>query len=135
MKFNLDDLNPAAWFDHPTENGRIQVRALSVEELQKINKKTTRTKIEYRRGQRFEVEIVDQEENQNLTWDYCITDWENILDQDENPMPCTLENKKLLMRKAPKFAGWVTDCLNQLGEDNSQRQEEAEKNSLSSQNE
>jgi hypothetical protein len=128
MKFNLDDLNPAAWFDHPEHKARIQVRVLPVEELEKIRKKTVKRKIEYRRGQRFEVEKVDEEQSQKLTWDYCIVNWEGILDHNEAPIECTTENKLLLMRGAPKFAGWVTDCIDQLNQDAEERQESAEKN-------
>ena len=63
MRFNLSDLNPPAWFNHPDHAGsRICLKVLSSAEMESINKKTSQTKIEYRRGQRFEVEKVRKRE-------------------------------------------------------------------------
>lgn len=129
MILDMDDLNPAVWFDHPEYDAKIQLRVLPVEELERIRKKTTKNRIEYRRGQRFEVEKVNEEKAQKLTWDYCIVDWENILDGARNPIECTTDNKLLLMKKAPKFAAWVTDCIDRLNQDSEDREERAEKNS------
>lgn len=128
MRFDLDDLNPPVWFDHPKNNARIQVRTVSVEELERIRKKTVKRRTEYRRGQRFEVEDTNDKLERELTWDYSIVDWEGILDASESPIECTTENKVLLMTKAPGFAGWVTNCLEQLNQDFGERQESAEKN-------
>lgn len=133
MRFDLDDLNPGIWVDHPIHDARIQLRALTVEELEKIRKKTVKTKLEFKRGQRFEVDVTDEQESQKLTWDYCIVDWENILDGNGNPMECNTENKLLLMRRSAKFASWVTDSLAMVTDDHVERQESAEKNLLNSQ--
>ena len=129
MKLDFDNLNPSVWFDHPDPNdeARIQLRILPVEELEKIRRKTTTKRVEYRRGQRFEVEKIDEEQNMKLTWDYCIVDWSGIEDIN-GEVECTTENKFQLMRKAPKFASWVTDCLDQLNQDEESRKESAEKN-------
>ena len=129
MRFNLNELNPPAWFDHPDHEGsRICVRVLSSADLEKINQKTTKEKVEYRRGQRFEVEKIDEQKRNRMTWEYCIVDWEGIYDEEGKEIPCTDENKVLLMQNAPTFTSWVADSLEQLNEDGLQRQEDAEKN-------
>jgi hypothetical protein len=129
MKFNLSDLNPPAWFEHPDhEESRICIRVLSSADLEKINKKTVKVKAEYRRGQRFEVEKIDEKKRNELTWTYCIVDWEGIYDEDGKKIECTDANKVLLMQNAPTFTSWVADSLEALNEDGAQRLESAEKN-------
>jgi hypothetical protein len=129
MKFNLADLNPPAWFSHPDhEESRICIRVLSSADLEKINKKTVRMKVEYRRGQRFEAEKIDEKKRNELTWTYCIVDWEGIYDEHDAEIECTDENKILLMQNAPTFTSWVADSLEALNEDGAQRLESAEKN-------
>ena len=129
MRFNLSDLNPPAWFNHPDHAGsRICLKVLSSAEMESINKKTSQTKIEYRRGQRFEVEKVDEKKRNELTWSTAIVDWEGIFDENENELPCTDENKVLLMQNAPTFTSWVLESLEQISDDSIQRQEDAEKN-------
>ena len=129
MRFNLSDLNPPAWFDHPKhEDSRICLKVLSSAEMESINRKTTKTTIEYRRGQRFEVEKVDEKKRNELTWSAAIVDWEGIYDEHGDEIPCTDENKVLLMQNAPTFTSWVLESLEQISGDNIQRQEEAEKN-------
>jgi hypothetical protein len=129
MRFNLTDLNPPAWFDHPDHEGsRICIRVLSSAILEKINKKTMRMKVEYRRGQRFEAEQVDEKKRNELTWTYCIVDWEGIYDENGTEIECTDENKILLMQNAPTFTRWMGDSLETLNEEGAQRLEGAEKN-------
>jgi hypothetical protein len=129
MKFNLSDLNPPAWFDHPDHEGsRICIRVLSSADLEKINKKTVKHRVEYRRGQRLEYEKIDDKKRNELTWTHCIVDWEGIYDEEDKLIPCTDENKVLLMQHAPSFTSWVADSLEALNEDGAQRLESAEKN-------
>jgi len=134
MKFNMDNLNPPAWFDHPQDDeARICLRVASALDLEKIRKQTVKKRVEYKRGQRFEVDHVDEELQTELTWKLCIIDWEGLYDHEDNPIPCTDENKVLLIRNSPQFSKWVVDCLDLLNEDNVERSESAEKNSLKSQ--
>ncbi len=129
MKFNLSDLNPPAWFDHPDHEGsRICIRVLSSSDLEKINKKTVKIKADYRRGQRFEVEKIDEKKRNELTWIHCIVDWEGIHDETGARIECTDENKVLLMQNAPSFTSWVADSLEELNEYDAKRQEDAAKN-------
>ena len=136
MKFNLEDLNPPAWFDHPNpkDPAKILLRVASASELESIRKKTTRREVEYKRGQRFEVERIDEELQTQLTWQWCILDWEGLYDYKDEIIPCTEDNKVLLMLNSPQFSKWVVDCLDRLNDDNVERVESAEKNSLKSQN-
>ena len=133
MKFNLDDLNPPAWFDHPHTDGRICLRVASATDLERIRKKTIKKRVEYKRGQRFEVEHVDEELQTALTWQWCIVDWEGLYDYNHDEIPCTDENKVLLMLNSPPFSKWVVDCLDVLNDDNVEREASAEKNLLNSQ--
>ena len=129
MRFNLSDLNPPAWFDHPEHEGsRICLKVLSSAEMESINKQTVKNKIEYRRGQRFEVEKVNEKKRNELTWATAIVDWQGIFDETGNELPCTDENKVLLMQNAPSFTSWVLESLEQMSDDGLRRQEEAEKN-------
>jgi hypothetical protein len=136
MRVNLDDLNPPAWFDHPNsdDDARICLRVASASDLEKIQKKTIKKRVEYKRGQRFEVERVDEELQTALTWQWCIVDWEGLYDHNGDSIPCTDEHKVLLMLNAPQFSKWVIDCLDILNDDNVKREESAEKNFLNSQN-
>ena len=128
MKLDLDDLNPAVWFDHPEdEEARILMRETSNEEVLEIQKQTSKIKREFRRGQRFEYEDIDEDKRSELMWQKAILDWEGLYNGDD-AIPCTDENKLLLMRKSPWFTRWVVGCLERLMEDNAERIERAEKN-------
>ena len=129
MRFNLTDLNPPAWFEHPNHKGsKICLRVCASSDLERIHKDTMKKKVEYRRGNRFEVEKIDEKKRSDLTWIFCIVDWERIFDEDGNEIECTDENKILLMQQAPTFTSWVASCLEELNEDDVTRQEDAEKN-------
>lgn len=130
MKFDIDNLNPPAWFDAPVKDdpARILLRIGSVEDVEKIRKKVTNRRVEYKRGQRFVVEEIDEEALSEETWKSAILDWEGIYDSNNNPIPCTDEMKLKLMREEPIFSSWVVRSLEQLAEDNVERQASAEKN-------
>ena len=127
MKFNLNDLNPPAWFEHDS-GARICLRVASAKDLDDIRKKTTTRKREFRRGQRFEYEEVNEQKQSELTWQFCIVDWHGLFDHDDKQIECSDENKVLLMQNSPVFSNWVIECLELLNEDNVERVESAEKN-------
>lgn len=60
-------------------------------------------------------------------WDYAITGFENILDADGNPIPCTRENKLKLM-SLPVFDRFIARCLQILSESGVRSAEEQAKN-------
>lgn len=131
MRFNLEELNPGVWIaldeDHP-EQGKLCLRVANGEALDEIKKKTHKKRVEIRRGQRFEVEEVNEALYDELLWDYCIVDWEGILDAKGKPIPCTRENKVRLLRGSPLFLQLYIDCIGRLDEYRKQALEEEEKN-------
>lgn len=132
MKFDLEDLNPGTWFDLPNR-GRICIRLCAGDDLKRIQKITRKKKEKFKYGRRFEYEIVNEPLEDEMIWDFCIIDWEDIVDQKNDPIECTKDNKLLLMNKSVTFANVVANCLDQLTEATEEEKEEEEKNSLSSQ--
>jgi len=127
---NLED-PVAKWFEMDG-GGRVQLRVLSVAEFKAIQKKTTRKKVDYRRVEgvagRFEYEESDTDLQNELYWDAVIVDWENIVDKKGDPIPCTRENKVLVMSRSRKFLDFVVESLRVVTEDESRQQEEDLKN-------
>ncbi|MFH2075982.1 MAG: hypothetical protein ABIJ57_11665, partial [Pseudomonadota bacterium] len=60
--------------------------------------------------------------------DRVIISWENLFDVKEKPIPCTKENKILLMSRSLKFAKFIGDSLKNLAEVEAKDAENAEKN-------
>ncbi len=127
MIFDLENLNPGTWFDLP-DGGRICLRILSLETALSISEAVTKKRLEYKHGQRFEVEDVNENKNLELTWDNIILEWEGIKTADGKPLPCTAEMKAKLMRGSPSFAKIVRDNLNHLNELEGTREESERKN-------
>jgi len=135
MRFNLDDLNPAAWFDVPDDkdNGKVQIRTCAGSDLELIAKDATKKRVEYKKNQRFEFTETDEKKYQKILWDHCIVDWENIFDGNGKKIPCVIDNKLLLMKNSVSFANFIGDCLEIINTDSRTFEEVAEKNSKSSQ--
>lgn len=129
MKFDLNDLNPGTWFD--IEDARICLRVCAGKDLDVIHKKTRRRQIEYKRGQRFEWEEIDNDKEFKLVNDFIIMDWENICDATGVALDCNPKNKNKLLRESPMFSGFIANCLERLNADIGLEKEEAEKNSSS----
>lgn len=138
IQFDLNNLNPGEWFVYPdNENTKICLRVCAGDDLREITKQTTKKKIEWKVNpttRRVERAVYDDDLDPDgslfneLLWDFCIVDWEGILDSNKNKIPCTRENKKLLMGKSVKFAQWVVSCLDILRESNKEKEEEEIKN-------
>lgn len=127
MKFDLENLNPGTWFDFE-DGGRICIRSLSTEEATAISKKTTKSKVEYKQGQRFTFDETNEEIQFSLMWDSVIVDWEGLESADGKALECTTENKLRLMRKSPVFARLVRGFLEKLTEIETTEREAEEKN-------
>ncbi len=127
---DLDD-KVEKWFEMEG-GGRVQLRLLSADDFKEIDKQTVKKKVEYRKVDgtpaRFDVEASDTELRNHLFWDRAIVAWENIFDRNEAEIPCTSENKILLMSKSIKFAEFVADGFRVMREDGIKRTEESEKN-------
>ena len=122
----------STWFEMDG-GGRVELRTLSYDALKKINKQSTRKKVDFKKVEgtpgRFEYEEVNEELQNELFWDHCILAWENLYDSKEVEIPCTKENKVLLMTKSAQFAKFISDSLETLNKDESAQAEAAEKNS------
>ena len=112
--------------------GRVQLRTLSYADLKVINKQTTRKKVDFKKVEgtpgRFEYEEVNEELQNELFWDHCIVSWENLFDSKEKAIPCTKENKVLLMTRSAQFAKFISASLATLGADEIEEAAVAEKN-------
>lgn len=132
MKLNLSELNPAVFFpfdeDDEDNKGGVYLRLATGEILEKIRKKTTKKKVEFRRGQRFEVEETNDAKHSELLWDYVIHDWKGLEDENGDEIPCTTENKAMLMKKSVKFSGFIGNCVEQLNDDYDEHIGDLEKN-------
>jgi hypothetical protein len=129
MKFDLDNLNPGSWFDFG--DARVCVRVCAGKDLEKIQKKTRKRRTEYRRGQRYAWEDVNEDQEFKMIFDYAILDWENINDANGVALVCNTTNKMLLLNGSPEFNTFIGRCLEQLTTDLNQIEEEEEKNSSS----
>jgi hypothetical protein len=131
-KFDLDGKDEGAWFDLDG-GGRIQLRTLSIGTLKDIRKQCVKQVVEYKRiegkAERFEVEKENADLSNELFWDHCIVAWEKFVDGKGKEIPCTKENKILLMTQSQKFVRFVSDCLKKLTEDEEAKGQALEKNS------
>lgn len=128
MKFNLDNLNPGVYFPFEDDEGGVTVRVASADVIRGIDKKTVKKKVQFRRGQRYEIDDTDEEKRSALVWDYAIVDWNGVFDNDGNEIPCTTDNKIKLMNGSVQFSRFIGNCLEQLTEDVEAYDEELEKN-------
>ena len=127
--FTLEDLNPGTEFTFP-DGGKITLRLCAGDDLKEIKKQTTKNKIEYKNGTRIPYTVTDENLENRLLWDFCIVGWENLFSDAEKTklIPCTTENKILLMGKSIKFSRFVSDCLEQLASIEKDEAEQIEKN-------
>jgi len=124
MPFDLQNLNPAAKFYWGKDKKEwVELRNIPVGELRRIRKETIKRNIEYYRPDqskekpfRYEIDDLNEDRLNELLWDYQIVNW-HIEDPDGNEIPCTLENKLLLMSNSTEFAEWIIERLNQLVSD------------------
>lgn len=139
MKFDISgDLNPGAWFDiveDKPEEGRLCLRIIPEGELKKIADQTTKKKVEYKKGQRFEVLNTNDDKYDELFWDYVIEDWETIQDAVGNDIPCNAKNKVALVTGSIDFKRAIDRCLERLKREIEDRNKAIEKNSSSTSNE
>jgi cupin superfamily acireductone dioxygenase involved in methionine salvage len=80
------------------------------------------------RAQRFEWEEVDEDGYDLAKWDYCIVDWENLTDENNNQISCTAENKIKFMQEQMGFMTFVIVSLKKLNEEKLEKLKDKEKN-------
>lgn len=128
--FDLDE-KQGVWFEMEG-GGRVQMRALTADDLKAIEAQTVTKQSQIARvdGQiaRVAWDEVDKDKQNELFWDRCIVAWEKFSDKKGKPIPCTTANKVLLMTRSAKFARFVAESLKALADDDAMRAEAAEKN-------
>lgn len=130
MKINMKDKNPAVRFpfSDDEDSGAIYLRVMSPGKLAEVRDKTIITKVEYKNNKRFEYLEIDYVTRDRIIWDYCIDHWEDLVDDDDNPIECTTEKKLELMNDNPNFAAFVQVRLDKLNIDQEKQAEYLEKN-------
>ncbi len=136
MRFDTENLPTKFFFDESDETaGFVELRVASQSALDSINEAATKKKSEVRpnpaAGKRLErIAYVETDEKLFMTmlWDYCITDWVGVEDASGKLIPCTAENKYLLMTNSKKFKDFISACLDKLNGIEAEEKEEAEKN-------
>lgn len=122
---------PATWFGMEG-GGRVQLKTLVAEEWRAIRGQSVKMVPEYQKldgkWERFEVEKKDDDLQNNLFWDAVIVAWENLQDGKGQEIPCTAENKTLLMLTQPKFSRFIGECVDALTKDEIARAAASEKN-------
>ena len=131
MRFDLSAETQGEWFKffnsevkengeiaylEPEENaGRVCLRIADPDTVEKIQSQTRKKVSEFafnpksrsmERVSYFEQTPAQERKERELIWDFAIQDWQGILDQDGNEIPCTLENKLRLMN-IPRFARFI----------------------------
>ena len=119
------------WFEMEG-GGRVQLRTLTADILKAIRKQTVKKKVDFKKVEgtpvRLEYEEVNEDLQNELFWEQIIIAWENLFDGKGNEIPCTKENKILLMTRSVKFARFISDSLKTLAEDEQRELEASEKN-------
>ena len=119
------------WFELE-DGGRICLKNMTADDLKEIRKQTVKKRVDFKKVDgtpgRFEYEEVDRDLENVLFWEKVIVDWENFFDAKKKPIPCTKENKLLLMGRSQKFIRIVTDFLKVLTDHDAEQAERAEKN-------
>jgi len=122
------------WFDFPG-GGKVKLKTLTADDYLKISKEVTENKpfLVDEPGKLPRVlnhEIVDTNKQSILINDTTILAWEGFYDVNEKEIPCTSENKTLLMRlNNPAFRDFVNAKLKALDEAARIAKEDVEKNS------
>jgi predicted ATP-dependent endonuclease of OLD family len=154
MRFDLSGEQNGVWFrffesemnesgemtylDPKEGAGEVRIREMDSDVMREIRAQTNKEVEKFihnpkTRGMErilYNVQTVEQrqEENERI-WDYVIQDWRGILDKDGNEIPCSSENKKLIMKKSLQFVWFASRCLQLVTRSNVDRSEDAAKNS------
>lgn len=133
MPFNLKELNPTAKF-YCNKKEWVELRNIPPSEIRNMRRECRTEEVEYYQpegyeGQpyRYEVAKVDDDKLFDMMWDYQIVNW-YIVDADNNEIPCTKENKLIMMTESVDFADFIVQSLNKLAKDTKLQREKSEKN-------
>ncbi|HSW62170.1 MAG TPA: hypothetical protein VLH56_02445 [Dissulfurispiraceae bacterium] len=74
-------------------------------------------------------QTAEQEQAERVEfWDNAISDWTFIDPRTKEAIPCTAENKYLLITRVPAFLRWVNRCMSLLSGVSAEADKAAEKN-------
>lgn len=128
--FDIED-KPGVWFDMDG-GGRVKLKNIGIDEYLDILDKTTKKVPFVKEVDGKQRVFTYEEENERLRAilanDVAIQDWENLLDKNGKPIPCTKENKTLLMIKSSVFRDFCNEKLKILAEAEAEHEKAAEKN-------
>jgi len=138
VSVDMEDLNPPVTFYYQ-DKAPVQIRTCPFDVLIEIEKQCKKTKIEYKSDDARQLQRLTydanaeneeiQQKRRVLIWDYCIAGWSNLKNKKGgSDIPCTTENKALLMVKVPAFAMFVNNALERLRKDNEIQTVAAQKN-------
>jgi len=130
---NFKSENPGTWFYFNPDDesaGGVCLRELSIDEVDRIERLTVKTKKKVSRGIVVEDKKEDTKMASRLRWDFCIVDWSEV-SLDGKQLDCTAENKVKMM-KVTDFVKFIVDSLNELVDANESLERARLKNSKSS---
>jgi hypothetical protein len=123
---------PGMWFDMKG-GGRVQLKTLSPGQYRKIFKATERKEPIFHeingKATLFERVIIDDDLRRQMINDASIPSWEKLFDKAGAPIPCTTDNRELLMlMEDGTFRDFVNEKMKTLTEAEAKAIENASKN-------
>ena len=119
-KLSMTDPNPGIWFrfdENSSDSGEVAIRPLNPSKREDIRKKCVKRRYEYKHGQRFETEDINEDMYSEMLWDYSITEWSGLVDDNDNEIECTAKNKVFLMKNHVGFARFIGDKMEKLSDE------------------
>jgi hypothetical protein len=107
LVFNMKDINPGTWYDLG-QGARIKIRVTGANDYRQIEKACTR---KLSNG----TKEIDVDKRNDMLMDFSIVDWEVIIDEENNPIECTTENKKKLYQ-SPTFSKFISSKVQEVAE-------------------
>lgn len=114
MDFILKEIGTKFYFDEENKDaGSITLKIATPADIEKIEKATTKKKVDYAKAGRYEYKDFNEKVYYEMLYDCVILDWENIK-IDGEIAECNKENKIKLMKNSNAFAKFVSEKLEQL---------------------
>lgn len=132
----VGDDGEVKYLDPEKDAPRICLRIADAETRELIAAETQTKKHEYvlnsKTRQMERVAYIDQTPEQakkerEMIWDHAIMAWEGVVDTEDKPIPCTLENKMKMMN-VPVFVRFVGRCLTLMSGAAEEKKAASEKN-------
>lgn len=133
MIFDIEKKDNGVQFDFPG-GGWIKLRKPSVDDFMRVRRACTENKpfLVEKEGQVprvFNHEVINEEKMAGMMNDCTIMSWGDFYDKNGKEIPCTPENKTMLMRlDDPTFRDFVNEKLKALSKAGEQAKKEADEN-------